>query len=197
MATRTAELRTAQEALERHARQLETSNLLLEQLSLQDALTGCVNRRGFDAAFERTLSQAARHRDWLGLLLVDVDHFKLFNDSLGHPAGDECLRRVAAELQRALRASDLLARYGGEEFAVLLPDTDEEGTRVIGERLRAAVEQLGIHHPMSPSGALVTVSLGAASRQPAAVADGPDLLAAADRALYAAKSAGRNRLVAA
>ncbi len=197
VATRTAELRTAQEALERHARQLETSNLLLEQLSLQDALTGCVNRRGFDAAFERTLSQAARHRDWLGLLLVDVDHFKLFNDSLGHPAGDECLRRVAAELQRALRASDLLARYGGEEFAVLLPDTDEEGTRVIGERLRAAVEQLGIHHPMSPSGALVTVSLGAASRQPAAVADGPDLLAAADRALYAAKSAGRNRLVAA
>jgi diguanylate cyclase (GGDEF)-like protein len=132
------------------------------------------------------------------LLLIDVDCFKAYNDSRGHPAGDACLQREARAFSRGVqRAGDLVARYGGEEFALVLPDLDREGALGLGERLRAAIEGLAEPHPASPVAAVVTISAGVAVTIPDREAHPGDLVAAADRALYAAKQAGRNRVEAA
>ena len=168
----------------------------METLARTDALTGIVNRRALDEYLEREVSRGKRGGSPVSLIILDVDHFKAFNDFYGHPEGDICLKRVANILRSQIRrGSDLLARYGGEEFCVILPDTDEDGAIVFAEGLRAAVEAARIGHGACDAG-IVTASLGVATI-PAGVDDlsASDLLKMADIALYGAKKSGRNRVM--
>lgn len=183
-----AELRAAK-------RTLEDLNRSLERLSLEDSLTGLGNRRRFDLSLQEECRHSARYGTPLTLVMLDVDHFKRYNDLYGHPAGDECLRQIGAAVKSARsRSCDLAARYGGEEIAVLLPQTDAAGALAAAERLRQAVEALGVAHAGSPAGH-VTVSLGVASFVSSDDADAPArLVRNADRALYEAKAEGRNRV---
>jgi diguanylate cyclase (GGDEF)-like protein len=127
--------------------------------------------------------------------VLDVDHFKLYNDTLGHAAGDACLRKVAAALQsHALRATDLAARYGGEEFVLLFAETDAEHAAALAERIRASVEGMRVPNPRSPTSEWLTVSIGVATVVPTQLDHIEDFFVAADRMMYAAKSAGRNRV---
>lgn len=170
----------------------------LETLAIEDSLTGLANRRRFDERLAEEWARAYRDRSSLGLLMIDVDHFKSYNDEYGHPAGDACLRVVAKVLAtEAHRSSDLAARYGGEEFAVLLPNTDVAGCARIGERLRQAIRDAGLAHTSNASSGVVTVSVGGATCRPALErsAGTSSLVEAADRALYVAKQSGRDRLV--
>ena len=173
---------------------LATVNSELEALAATDALTGIPNRRSFDLFLSREWRRAQREEMSLGLLLLDIDHFKSFNDRYGHPAGDICLARVAAAIVTAAsRPSDLVARYGGEEFVAILPATELEGAVHLAEHIRLAVAALDIQHLDSPCG-VVTISIGAAviiprpSMAPGALVDN------ADNALYTAKHAGRNQV---
>jgi diguanylate cyclase (GGDEF)-like protein len=172
----------------------------LRRLATADPLTGIANRRAFEIALDREWRRAARTGTPLSLLMIDVDYFKRFNDSRGHVEGDQCLRGIAGALARGLRrAGDLAARYGGEEFGVILPHTDAAEAYRVGETVCRAVDALRIGHPASPIADHVTISVGVASRRPptddAATPAGPtDLVEAADRALYAAKQAGRHRV---
>ena len=173
--------------------QLAAANGELERLSLLDGLTSVANRRRFDAALDAEWRRARRHGHALSLLLVDVDHFKAFNDEYGHLAGDDALRRLATALSATLlRADDVLARYGGEEFAVLLPNSGPEEAQRCAENLRAAAARLALPHRGSPTGVL-TISIGGACVTPA-MATALALVAAADGALYAAKGGGRDRV---
>ena len=147
-----AVLRSREEIARRTARERElvAANRKLMRLVAVDPTTGVANRRAFDHAMERVWRSSARYNLELALLMIDVDHFKAYNDRLGHPAGDECLKRVAAALAAALfRPDDFLARYGGEEFAVILPRTGLSGACAVAERLRATIQNLGIAHPAS------------------------------------------------
>ncbi|AWL90977.1 sensor domain-containing diguanylate cyclase [Bradyrhizobium ottawaense] len=170
----------------------------LETLAIEDSLTGLANRRRFDERLKEEWARAYRDRSSLALLMIDVDHFKAYNDEYGHPAGDACLRLVAkiiaAETQRA---GDLAARYGGEEFAMLLPNTDAAGCALFGERIRSAIHEAGLVHATNLESGCVTASVGGATCRPALerTAGVASLVEAADRALYAAKDAGRDRLV--
>lgn len=168
----------------------------METLARTDALTGIVNRRAFDELLEREVARGRRNATPVSLIILDVDHFKAFNDFYGHPEGDICLKRVANILRSQVRrGSDLLARYGGEEFCVVLPDTDEEGAFVFADKLREAIEAAGIEHTACETGT-VTASMGVATL-PAEVDDllASDLLKMADIALYGAKKSGRNRVM--
>ncbi|MCK1543834.1 diguanylate cyclase [Bradyrhizobium sp. 179] len=170
----------------------------LETLAIEDSLTGLANRRRFDECLKDEWARAYRDRSSLALLMVDVDHFKAYNDEYGHPAGDACLRGVAqviaAEMQRP---GDLAARYGGEEFAMLLPNTDAEGCARIGDRIRRAIREAGLVHTTNCATGCVTASLGGAACRPVLerTAGVASLVEAADQALYGAKEAGRNRLM--
>jgi len=168
----------------------------LAALAISDGLTGLSNRRHFDERLADEWARARRDGTALSLLLIDVDHFKKFNDLYGHQAGDRCLRTVATALAaQAQRPAAMAARYGGEEFALLLPSTDAAGCAEVGERVRAALHEQAMPHSGNPPSRIVTVSLGAATLVPSqAVADPALLLAAADRALYCAKESGRDRL---
>ena len=169
----------------------------LAELASTDSLTGLANRRTFDETLDREWARTLRTQGCMSLLIIDVDHFKKFNDHFGHHVGDDCLRGVARSLSRAApRAIDLVARYGGEEFAVILPDTDQAGAMHVADRILVEVEALAIPVPSGETGEHLTVSVGVATTM--AVAGGttrmPEgLLQAADRALYSAKAAGRNR----
>jgi diguanylate cyclase (GGDEF)-like protein len=170
----------------------------LSILSHTDSLTGLANRRAFDLRLAEEVSRATRHGTPLALLLVDVDHFKRYNDHYGHPAGDECLRRVAAVLREcAARPADLVARLGGEEFALLLPHQSSAGALALAERCVDAVDAEGIAHSASPVSRFVTVSVGVAQWRRSGAQEPAALLAAADAALYLAKDHGRHRAVAA
>lgn len=186
-------------------RELEDSRRRMEQLAVTDGLTGLVNRRYFDEQLIVEWSRARRTRSSLALMMADVDFFKSYNDTYGHPAGDESLKRIANCLQAVLhRAGDVVARYGGEEFAVILPATDYPGACALARQMRAAVRALEIPHSGSAVDSIVTISIGVAAAQPvphdvAAPEDGGDdlaeLLMCADHALYRAKDAGRDRIV--
>ncbi|MBP2230279.1 diguanylate cyclase domain-containing protein [Azospirillum agricola] len=168
---------------------------LLRSLSFLDGLTGIANRRRFDEAMAREWRRCGRAQQPMSLILLDVDHFKAYNDHYGHQAGDECLRAVAELLaERVQRPCDLVARYGGEEFVCLLPETSSAGAGQVAERLRAAVADCGIPHAQSPVAPHITISLGVATMTPE-VGSVPDRLAqTADQMLYQAKRAGRNRV---
>lgn len=193
MATEAARRETALEAVNA---ELENVNRLLVDLVERDALTGLANRRAFDAALDAAWSRGLREAVPVAVLIIDLDHFKQFNDRYGHLEGDACLMRVAGLLTAMqLRPYDLAARLGGETFAVLLPDNDVPGAVAVGERIRTALHEVMLLHEGSPHG-FVTASIGAASMVPLAPAEPRVLLAAADRALAAAKAAGRNRVSA-
>lgn len=183
-------------ALAESNRRLRAANQELQRLSLQDPLTGIANRRHFDQALEREWRRGVRQRSPLALVLLDIDAFKQFNDSRGHVEGDRCLRAVGALLAGGVqRAGDLAARYGGEEFAVLLAGCDALQAEALAESLRARIEALRIAHPASAVRPWVTASAGVAAVVPATDQGAASLTTMADRALYAAKRAGRNRVV--
>ncbi len=177
---------------------LQKANEELALRATTDALTLVHNRRSYDERFSTEWRRASRSPDPISLVLADVDHFKRYNDTYGHLIGDNCLVQVAQAMKSQLfRAGDFLARYGGEEFVVLLPSTDEEGALVVAERMRRAVEAIGIPHEGSPTYGHVTLSLGVASLVVTPHLSPQDLMKAADDALYQAKNAGRNRVVGA
>lgn len=172
---------------------LREANEQLDRLSHQDGLTGLGNRRLFDLLLMRELGSARRESRPLSLVLADVDHFKAYNDRYGHVAGDECLKRIAELLGAACnRSADVATRYGGEEFALILPDTDEAGARVVAAAVLRGVRGLAIEHAGSASARVVTVSVGVNSLVPDAQTTASMVIAGADEALYGAKGAGRN-----
>jgi diguanylate cyclase (GGDEF)-like protein/PAS domain S-box-containing protein len=177
---------------------LEQDNRQLASQAAKDGLTGLLNRRSFDEALDREFRRAKRESTPLGLVMIDVDKFKSFNDLYGHPAGDACLRSVSAAIAGMLqRPGDSAARYGGEEFAVLLPNTDEAGAIEVAERIRIAVKELKRQHSGTRRNC-VTISAGAAAIASGATLSSADgLVQAADCALYAAKHAGRDHVIGA
>lgn len=169
----------------------------LARTAMLDGLTGIANRRRFDEALEREWRRAIRSGQSLALVLLDVDFFKKYNDRYGHLAGDDCLCAVAGALDRTLgRASDLVARYGGEEFVALLPGCDLPNAVQAAHRLQAAVAELALPHEASDCHSFVSLSMGVAAVHPGGETDPTSLVESADRALYAAKAAGRNRVSA-
>jgi diguanylate cyclase (GGDEF)-like protein len=170
----------------------------LSSLAATDALTGLANRRRFDEVLAYECARHARSGKQLGLILLDVDFFKLFNDNHGHLAGDDCLRQIARALTGVLvRNTDMIARYGGEEFALLMPETDLEGVLFVADKIVATMQRLAIPHGQSSIANYVTVSLGAVSARCFPGARNLELLALVDDQLYAAKAAGRNCVCAA
>lgn len=173
-------------------RDVQKDNEQLYQLTMLDALTGCFNRRYLDKRLSQELAMAARQQNCVGLLLLDVDHFKRFNDRYGHLAGDQCLKHVASLMQATLlRPADFVARYGGEEFVIVLPDTDIAGAMQVAERMRRMVEQEAIMIESMP--VQVTASLGVAVSEDGKM-NATDLINLADQALYQAKAQGRNQV---
>lgn len=181
--------------LEVSKKQLEEDKAKLEQLSTMDSLTGVHNRRSFDSIIINEWSRQLRNKKPLSLLMIDIDFFKNLNDSVGHLAGDECIKNVAGLIAGNLkRTSDIVARYGGEEFSVILPGTDGIGALYIAECIKNSIEGAHLEHPDSPVSKYVTVSIGVASAVPTPESDVKDLIAKADEQLYSAKQQGRNRV---
>ena len=176
--------------------QIQSANERLSALARTDDLTGLANRRALGERLTEEWARVARYGRSLAAMAIDIDHFKEFNDQFGHPAGDECLRKVATVLGAAGRATDFSARSGGEEFVILLPATDLAGAQAVAEDVRAAIERLRIRHPASAT-AVVTASVGVAATTANFSGTPESLLHEADTALYSAKRGGRNRVAVA
>lgn len=186
-----------QRALLTAQEQLLEVNQALHLQAMEDGLTKLANRRQFDQFIGDEIGRAKRNRDTIALLMIDVDHFKLFNDQYGHLAGDDCLKSVAATIKNSIqRPGDLAARYGGEEFAVVLPGTDAAGAMVLAEKIRLAVAQLELAQEGGMT-SRVTISIGVSAIPPTQGDLPEDLIAAADKALYLAKASGRNLCITA
>ncbi|OOG21977.1 hypothetical protein B1C78_15790 [Thioalkalivibrio denitrificans] len=176
---------------------LEESNRVLQEMSVKDGLTGLANHRHFEEVLAREWARSERQDMPLSLLMVDIDHFKRHNDRYGHLAGDQCLRQLAAVLHSAVqRPADLPARFGGEEFVVVLPETGTDGAQIVAERIREMVSRLTLEACEGQPRPHVTVSVGVATRVPRDALTPERLIAAADAALYRAKDAGRNCVMA-
>jgi len=188
IAEATRELRSTSE-------ELEKANLKLAELARRDALTGLANRRSFDESLATDWERCRRERQWLSLLMIDIDHFKAFNDSRGHQEGDAALVQVAGAMRQQIRrVTDLVARYGGEEFSVILPNTRPETAEIIAKKLHHAVRDIAIPHEVSPGPRIITISVGVASIIPSADSSPDELIRRADEALYRAKAGGRDRV---
>ena len=175
--------------------ELEAANRELERLSHFDGLTGIANRRYFDSMLARELSRACRSHSSLALCLIDIDHFKGFNDLYGHVLGDECLTRVAKRIEETVRrAADLASRYGGEEFAVVLPNTEIYAARAVADKIRHAIMDLNIAHE-GTTVKRVSVSIGVCAVVPTRETAASAVIMRADAALYQAKQAGRDQVV--
>lgn len=190
--------REANEMLEQRVRarteELQAANAKLEELSATDQLTGVRNRRYLDRVLQEEYARAYRYRDNIAVMLLDIDHFKRFNDVWGHQVGDDCLRQVAAVLMEAVRAPiDHVARYGGEEFCIVMPQTGADGAAVVAERIRLAVQDMDF--VVDGERLPVTISIGLAAHIPVAMEGSRELVKQADIALYQAKGEGRNRVV--
>ncbi len=183
-----------QRSLVKVTQQLNEANAALLRLSATDGLTGIANRRMYDELSEREWRRCERMQKPFSLVMIDVDHFKLFNDKYGHQTGDECLKKVASQVGKAApRATDLAARYGGEEFVLVLGETDADGSKWIANRLCQQVSDLNIPHYATES-RHVTISCGVASVVPTPQLSLETLLKSADHALYKAKHGGRNQV---
>ncbi len=175
---------------------LQKANKKLKRLAVVDSLTKIANRRKFDARINLEWKRLAREKSKLALIICDIDYFKLYNDTYGHQAGDDCLIAVARKIKKTVkRPADLVARYGGEEFAVILPNTHAKGAMYIAEAIRTAVKNLKIPHSDSSADRYVTLSLGVSSIVPADNIPLASLIERADRALYQAKEQGRNQSI--
>ncbi len=182
-------------ALEESKAKLAEANRTLQKLSSSDGLTGIANRRSFDETLNKEWNRAMRSEKSIGLLMLDIDFFKLYNDHYGHQGGDDCLKKFAKGLDSTLhRESDFLARYGGEEFSAILPDTDLNGAFKVAEQMRLAIKDLRIEHAKSKVSDIVSVSIGVSAIIPLQGTDPKILIRAADQALYKAKEDGRDRV---
>jgi len=183
--------------LEERSRELTAANESLKQLSFVDGLTGVGNRRRFDAALAQEWARALKDRGPLTVVMIDVDHFKAFNDALGHQSGDQHLQTVARALAEVVqREQDVLSRYGGEEFAVVARPSGAAEAASLAEGFREKIERLRLRHPASPDGPFLTVSVGVATGRPRRGFSPAALVTAADQALYKSKREGRNRVTA-
>jgi len=188
-------LRVKRQVIE-HGIELQRVNVELNKIARHDALTGIANRRHFDERLRQEFLRAMRGKEPLSLLMIDVDHFKQYNDKNGHQAGDACLMKVAQAIVANLRRpADLVARYGGEEFVVVLPGTNPTGAHERAEAIRKKIEEMKVERPDTHENTSVTVSVGVAVTYPAQAGSTPTkLIAAADEALFGAKRGGRNRV---
>lgn len=176
-------------------KELEKSNSILQDISSLDGLTGIPNRRCFDDFIEREWKSAVRKNTPLSFIMIDIDHFKAYNDNYGHQAGDECLKQIGRALKQAVkRPVDIVARYGGEEFIAALVDTDINGAMTVAERISMEVKALNMPHESSPVAKIVTISMGIAGGVPNRDSLHGSFITMADKALYQAKREGRNRI---
>lgn len=182
-------------SLERVTAQLESANKQLTYLANSDGLTGIANRRQFDNALAKAIDRGRREQKFISLLMIDVDHFKRFNDTYGHDVGDKALKKVATALSLCCgRTDDLAARYGGEEFAVVLPETSEEKAQHVANKIMDAISALAISFESSPDNDALTISIGIATQKCLTTLSSSELITLADKALYLAKNRGRNQI---
>ena len=174
--------------------QLDQAKKRLQQLAITDGLTGLYNYRFFKEQLLHEMDRAARHNLSLSLIMMDIDNFKIYNDTNGHPAGDEVIRRISKLIQNNIRKIDIAARYGGEEFAIILPEASPESARIVTEKIRRLVEEEPIPFEDKQPNKKLTISLGLAT-YPMDAKDGKQLVSKADQRLYKAKKSGRNRVV--
>jgi diguanylate cyclase (GGDEF)-like protein len=187
---------TAANTLQRSQRTQYAQSLMLKHLLSTDAMTGIGNRRRFDDALDREWRRCSRSEKPLSLLMIDVDHFKAYNDHCGHLEGDDCLRRVAWLLVDSVgRPGDLVARYGGEEFVCLLPEIGEAGARAVAAKLSGAIQEAAIPHPAFAENCRLTISIGVATVTDLSMQQPGEVVALADKLLYAAKAAGRDQVM--